>query len=1199
MNKLFYLAITLLWGISGPAQNPVHRVFLIGDAGACDTLRNCPALLQLQKQLAMADPDHSSVIFLGDNVYPHGMPGKKDPGRRAAENRLNVQLQAVRDFGGAVVFIPGNHDWARGKPDGEKFRALQEDYLSTVAPDNVVFLPERGCPGPVELDLDDQLTAIIGDTQWWLHRHRKKAGGKDGCQVLNKAEWIAMLKEYVKSNRNKHVLVLGHHPMFSKGIHGGYFPLEAHLFPLRSVRSGWWIPLPVLGSIYPFYRSVIGHRQDLAHPDYQQWIQSAHGVLKTYAPLVYAAGHEHNLQYSERDGVHHIVSGSGSKSTPVGRIRDGFSAEDQGFSVLRYQADGSAWVDFIRGTDGDTLHSRKLYQKELRKKGDETCSRTTDLPEEATAQANAGYAAGKVKRSLLGAQYRDWWTQPVRVPVFDITREHGGLRPVKKGGGQQTMSLRLQAKDGRQYALRTIKKFSAALVPSALKNTLAQDLIADGISASNPYGAMVVRELSDRLGIYHTSPRLVYVPDDPCLGDFRDDFAGLLCWYEERPNDTWIKEKEPESEMESTFDVMAKVLQKSHHRVHQPSLLRARLFDILIADWDRHDDQWRWIQRDEGATDYYYPVPRDRDQAFFMQDGLIPNIVNRKWAVRKFQSFHPDIRDMAGQNFNARFLDRSFLNELEKTHWDTIVQDIGILLPDSTITSSFKVLPEVIGGDEKTGQLIQTLRERRDKLPEFAARYYRILAREVDIVGTNDEELFDVDYLANGHIRVTVYSLKNNEIDGEPFYQREFDPQHTREISIYGVEDNDRYHVRQRHKSPIRVRIFGGEDKDHYHFEPVSLSRVEVYEGKGDNDWEQGRPRRVHRKKDGWTYDRESFRYDQLMPLPWFGFNENDGVYLGAGFDYRDYHYPFIPYRKRTRLRAQFASRTGAYAFDLQQAWPGAFGRKWGLQWDVEARAPENQFFFYGLGNQTNLLARKQARVQLNQYRSALLLTRYFNDHHWFFAGPGIEVQRFRDQDDLNPESLALQRQFPEGEWGTFQLGHRYFLESGLPFTGRSVRWDGMVKAGKGMEFAYFRAQGEWALTIPLGFREKSALALRGGGTHIWGDFPVQQAAFVGGQQEIRGYLRNRFAGKSALYSNVEFRLRIWDQFNYLLPFSVGLSAFSDQGRVWLPDENSQRWHHGYGGGLHIVPAEMVTLSAYMGFSQEGRYLNVRMGLFF
>src|SRR6185295_13773284 len=66
-----------------------------------------------------------------------------------------------------------------------------------------------------------------------------------------------------------------------------------------------------------------------------------------------------------------------------------------------------------------------------------------------TQAAGPRYQAGGLHRFLFGREYRSLWTTPVSLPLLDLRRFAGGLKPVSKGGGQQTKSLLLQAADGR------------------------------------------------------------------------------------------------------------------------------------------------------------------------------------------------------------------------------------------------------------------------------------------------------------------------------------------------------------------------------------------------------------------------------------------------------------------------------------------------------------------------------------------------------------------------------------------------------------------------------------------------------------------------------------------------------------------------------------------------------------------------------
>ncbi len=92
------------------ARDVDTRLFLIGDAGV--PLAKDPVLASLSREVS-ADPQHAVVVFLGDNIYPRGLPAKDALGRKEAERRIDAQLAAVRAQGASAVFIPGNHDWNR------------------------------------------------------------------------------------------------------------------------------------------------------------------------------------------------------------------------------------------------------------------------------------------------------------------------------------------------------------------------------------------------------------------------------------------------------------------------------------------------------------------------------------------------------------------------------------------------------------------------------------------------------------------------------------------------------------------------------------------------------------------------------------------------------------------------------------------------------------------------------------------------------------------------------------------------------------------------------------------------------------------------------------------------------------------------------------------------------------------------------
>ncbi|MGD1846487.1 MAG: metallophosphoesterase, partial [Salibacteraceae bacterium] len=249
----------------------VHRAFLIGDVGQPRTDGTDPILNLLKRKLDAAGKE-SSVTFLGNNVYPKGLPDEEDSTYLEAKEYLDAQLAAVQAYAGKVVFIPGNHDYNKSGRGGHEAGLRQEKYVEKYLEAGDTFLPNGGCPGPEVVPLADGVVMLVINSEWWLTRHQNRK--TKGCEIKTELEFITELNEVLKDHRMDRIVVEAHHPIQSLGKHGGHFPLKEHLFPLRLVNEKLLIPFPVLGSLYPYYRKFLGHPQDIIHPRYQLYIDN-------------------------------------------------------------------------------------------------------------------------------------------------------------------------------------------------------------------------------------------------------------------------------------------------------------------------------------------------------------------------------------------------------------------------------------------------------------------------------------------------------------------------------------------------------------------------------------------------------------------------------------------------------------------------------------------------------------------------------------------------------------------------------------------------------------------------------------------------------------------------------------------------------------------------------------------------------------
>ena len=223
-----------------------------------------------------------------------------------------------------------------------------------------------------------------------------------------------------------------------------------------------------------------------------------------------------------------------------------------------------------------------------------------DSPARRTIVAGARYQAGWLHRVLLGAHYRDLWGTPLAVEVLDLARYAGGLTPERCGGRRQTQTLHFSGADGREYAFRSVDKDPTLALPPELRATFVRAIIQDQISSAHPGAPLVVAPLLDAAGVLNAEPRLFVLPDDRRLAGIACAHAGELGMIEERPAEG--PDNEPTVpgavDLANTRKLFEHLERSSRHRVDSRAFLAARLMDVFIGDWDRHQDQWRWARFD-------------------------------------------------------------------------------------------------------------------------------------------------------------------------------------------------------------------------------------------------------------------------------------------------------------------------------------------------------------------------------------------------------------------------------------------------------------------------------------------------------------------------------------------------------------------------------------------------------------------------
>jgi hypothetical protein len=517
--------------------------------------------------------------------------------------------------------------------------------------------------------------------------------------------------------------------------------------------------------------------------------------------------------------------------------------------------------------------------------------------------AGEHYRAGALHRLILGRHYRDLWMTPMRVEVLDLSTFAGGLEPLRTGGGRQTKSLRFLGADGREYSFRSVDKDPSPVLDSLLRDTFVDDLVQDGISAAHPLGALVAAPLLDAVGILHVDPELRVMPDDPSLGEFREEFAGMLGLIEERPNEN---QGGPTAFRGAVRVIASETLTERLEegpadRVDARAFLTARLMDVFLGDWDRHRGQWRWATYQEGEERTWIPVPTDRDQAFSKFDGIATRIVSLY--MPQFVRFEEDYPGIERLHWNGRALDRWFLSGLERPVWDSIGSSLQARLDDSVIEEAVGRLPPEIFA-RNGAELAETLRVRRDHLDEAWDAFYRLLAQRVDVHATDASEVVVVDRSEAGQVTV---SLTEPAHDEAPYLQRSFPVEETREIRIYLRDGDDRVRVHGSANTRTSIRIIGGPGDDEFEVDGTGQG-IRFYDSEGDDSVSGGANLdRGHFEEWVWTEDDRDQPRDwgrRTTPVFWTRYSSDLGLFLGAGLHVEHYGFRKRPYSTGVDVRA-------------------------------------------------------------------------------------------------------------------------------------------------------------------------------------------------------------------------------------------------------------------------------------------------------
>ncbi|WP_447642731.1 MULTISPECIES: BamA/TamA family outer membrane protein [Chitinophagaceae] len=1184
------------------------RIIFIGDAGEMDQ----------QQQLLLPDAaskiikDKTTVFFLGDNIYPHGMGLPGSPEEAKTQEIIRSQYKPMRQAGAPVYFIPGNHDWDRMGPQGLAKIKRQSQFLEEQNDSLLQMVPSNGCPDPVAINISDSVVVIAMDSEWWLFPYDKTNNGAD-CNCSTTRDVIRSLEELMYQNRNKIILLATHHPFQSYGTHGGYFSLKDHIFPLTAIKKNLYIPLPIIGSLYPFLRKTFTNPEDIRHPLYQSMIKSVDNVFKFTPNYIHVSGHEHGLQFINNPKTKQIqvVSGGGAKQnyTIKGKYSL-FGKEDQGYVVTDILSGNRLRFTYYTFDNGQYQQAFQYmwdqYQPTFAFDKQPDDAGVNYYKDTLIQAARPDYAKmGGMHQFLFGKNYRKEWVQETKLPAITIDSIDGGLTPLKLGGGYQSTSLRLTNKQGKEYTLRLVEKNVEKVVPEPFSGTFVNEWLDDATSAQHPYSALIVAPIANAINVPHANPRVGVVATSSSLGMYNTLYNNKIALLEER---------EPYGKSDNGEKALQKLQDDNDNTFDARNFTKARFLDLLLGDWDRHADQWRFYDQNEKKNKNYLVIPRDRDMVLNKTEGVIPVILKHFVLMPQVPGFKKEL--MHGSNYyfyKSAFLNASPASQIPYKDWMSLAKEVQYNITDSVLETALKSMPKEIY-DIRHQELLDDLKNRRNELVKAADKYYRFSNSIVDIRLSDKKEYVQISSMPDQDaLHLLVRKINKNNILKDTLIDKTYPHDITKEIRLYLGRGDDSVIVDN--KSGVRVRLIGGKGDKVYNI-VASQKTIQLYDRKTENylGTDIDKLKKHIGKDSANTAFQATNLYSSYLPLITGKYNKDDGIFLGLGIRYTQQGgFKKSPYTSVQQIIVSHSFATQAFNVRYSGEWIQTLGKA-DFTLDADIKAPDNTQNFFGRGNasvfdKTGDYTRYY-RTRFNLYNIDPALRWRSDKHSYFSIGPAFQYYHMDAKENQDRFILNTGKINSYDSSNLFQDKYHLGIAANYHFDGRNnailptwgTLFDVRIKGMEGLNSiakSFVQIEPQIALYKSFNSKQTIVLAERIGGGVTIGKSAFYQSLFLGSQGSLLGYRQYRFAGQHSLYNNLEMRIALTDFGNYIFKGQFGLLGFYDVGRVWNPSGDSDKWHNGVGGGLYLAPAKLAVLRFTMGYTPEGWYPSFGMGMRF
>jgi len=793
-----------------------------------------------------------------------------------------------------------------------------------------------------------------------------------------------------------------------------------------------------------------------------------------------------------------------------------------------------------------------------------------------------------------GKHYRELYYQPISARTVSLNSLFGGLSPVIQLpklhaviSADNNKQLYLVKPLGGSSTFLESKFFQNVYEYKDFKGTFLDDFIKEAYTVIHPYIFVATERLAKSAGVGNASPHIYYVAEGNVSDTISDgsDFKNKLIGVYQLPD---IVEEGVINDTDSLLNILHG---DNTLKIDQDKYIKARLFDMLVGDWNKVSENWYWIPEKQGDITMFTPQTLDRSHSFTKVDGVFFKELLNMLGVGFITDYAAELKNVKKFNKLSYPLDVAVTQASTADDWQRQANELKSRITDEAIENAFAGLPPEMQ-NEDAKRLMRDLKQRRQNLGFIAAEYYKETQETPVVTGSDKGERFVVTQDADRNLRISIYDKQTGRMTFDKLYSRKF----TKEIWLYGLGGYDDFEI-DKNKMNIALLVIGGKGTNEYRVEEGK--NVSIYEYKSEKERLKSVEHAnviIPNDEEALDYDYQKIKYSTVSFTPIGIYDSDLGLNIGTSVAYTLYGFKRAPFTRRHQISYDYTN-----GFTYQGIFP-SFDHKKSLHIAAYLGSPAYFSNFFGFGNDTDGHKdenKKYNRVNISKYMLTPALYYNITKEQTVNTFASFEVYKVKNPDGRDrfintvygDDDQIFDANFFMNLGATYELNKKMpgFVSSlSLSATGG---WNFDI-ADIGRNYAYAKAQ----VGIDLRITDRITFATQVKGTTLSSDkYEFYQAATT----ELRGFRNNRFIGKHSLYQYSDIRLDMGKIQNPLAPLNYGVFAGIDHGRVWYDGDSSDKWHSSYGGGFWLTVLRKFTGKfSYFGSSDGSRFM-FQLGLGF